>query len=199
MVSELNHRVKNTLAGVLAVVRQTGARADTLDEFAETVEGRVLAMARAHNLLSEGGWQRADLRQLVESILSPFAAPAGSRLSIEGPKLEASAEFAVTLGLILHELATNAAKYGAWSKARGGKVELSWVYRREDGRSVGLQWRESGGPPVSEPDEQGFGLKFIEQSVESGLSGEFGAEFARDGLKVRFDLPADGISCADSD
>jgi two-component system CheB/CheR fusion protein len=194
MVSELNHRVKNTLAGVLAVVRQTRGRSDTIDEFAETVEGRVLAMARAHNLLSDAGWQRADLYELMQSILSPFAEPGGPRLSIEGPSLEVNPEFAVTLGLVLHELATNASKYGAWSKAGRGKVEVSWVYHLEDGTRLSLAWRENGGPQVSEPAAHGFGMQFISHSVEAGLAGKFEADFREDGLQVRFEIPGEGIS-----
>lgn len=198
MVSELNHRVKNTLAGVIAMVRQTRARATSLEEFGATVEGRIQAMAQAHNLLSEAGWEGASLEGLVVAVLKPFAKPDGDRLKISGPSIETTAQFAVTMGLILHELATNASKYGAWSKPCKGCIELTWDYQTgEDARLV-LTWTEHDGPPARAPDKPGFGLQYIEQSTEYGLYGTLETTFGKDGFTARFDLPAGDLKKKDA-
>ncbi|MEQ8433624.1 MAG: CheR family methyltransferase [Oceanicaulis sp.] len=192
MVSELNHRVKNTLATVLAMIRQTRLRAHTLEEFHTVVEGRIQAMAAAHNLLSQTGWENADLGELAGQVLAPFARSDGERLTVGGDGVQLTAKYAVQIGLLLHELATNAAKHGAWSKAGQGRVALSWECESGDAVRLVLDWCESGGPKVTPPAKDGFGLDFIRQTVEHGMNGAVETRFPDSGFCGRITLPDAG-------
>jgi two-component system, chemotaxis family, CheB/CheR fusion protein len=197
LVSELNHRVKNTLFTVQALVHQTASGAPSVAEFESVIQSRIGAMAAAHNLLSEGDWKHAGLRQLAGSVLAPFAETGSGRLTVSGPEIEMAPSAAVAMGMILHELATNAAKYGAWSVPEGS-VALSWGYLINDGGALKLNWTEEGGPPISAPARQGFGLTFIRRSTEYELHGHFRPEFAPAGFRCSFDLPA-GMGLAQND
>jgi two-component system CheB/CheR fusion protein len=170
------------------MVQLTQSRATTVDEFAETVKGRLQAMAAAHTLLSETEWEHADLTQLVRNVLLPFATPESARIEIAGPSIELRPNAAVSVGMILHELATNAAKYGAWS-VQNGAVAVRWRHVRDDGGSLVLDWEERGGPAASEPEKPGFGLRYIRQSAEYDLHGKCRAEFGPQGFRCRFTLP----------
>ncbi len=192
MVSELNHRVKNALAVVLAVIHQTKARGASSDEFAEIVEGRVNAMAAAHNLLSERAWERAGLDDVARRVLLPFAEADSDRLTLVGSAIELRPAAVVSVGLILHELATNAAKYGAWSTAKGAVV-LRWEYVLNDPGTLRVIWKETGGPPATAPAREGFGLRFVRRSAEFELHGRCQPDFGANGFECVFELPADGI------
>lgn len=186
LMREMDHRVKNTLATVQAIAFQTHRGTETPGAFVDALNGRLKALARAHELLVRGGWGRASLGDLAEEALSAFAPP-GERLIIRGPEVRLAPELSVTMQMILHELSTNAARYGAWSGVNG-RVDLSWS--TDDG-VFRLSWRESGGPPVSEPTRRGFGSRLIQQGLAQDMSARGGLVFATDGLRLELEAPLD--------
>jgi two-component sensor histidine kinase len=188
MVSELNHRVKNNLASVLSIVRQTKKRTRSKEEFGDAVSGQLYAMSTAHTILSRGEWQRADLGELARSVLAPFADAQSTRLELTGPAIELTPKAVVSLGLVLHELATNSSKYGAWSSGEG-RVSLRWEYVQRDGGMLRVEWREAGGPPAHPPERHGFGMEFVRRTAEHELSGGCRTDFKPEGLVCTFELP----------
>ncbi|MEX2454937.1 MAG: CheR family methyltransferase [Rhodospirillaceae bacterium] len=193
MVSELNHRVKNTLATVQSIVRQTQAGSNSVEDFGAALQGRLHAMGATHNLLSDASWKHADLRKLAEEILTPFSGRDGDRLLLGGPGIELRPEHAVSIGMIFAELGTNAAKYGAWS-VPGGTVELTWKHVQSDGDALELTWAEAGGPAVTKPEKEGFGLRFIRHSTQYSLHGSYNSKFRKEGFACTFELPASRIA-----
>ncbi|WP_040485815.1 sensor histidine kinase [Lutibaculum baratangense] len=185
LVGELSHRVKNTLATVSSIAHQTLSRSATLEEFQEAFLGRLQVLSDAHDLLFQANWGRTDLRKVLERTLQPFEARPGIGLRLEGPSIMIPPRSAVTISLVLHELATNAAKYGALS-SEGGYVHLGWdVTQQEDGSNlVSLKWRERDGPTVAPPTRRGFGRTLIER----------GAAYELDGTS-RLSYHADGVAC----
>ena len=191
LLAELNHRVKNTLAAVQSVAAQTARQADSPDGFRAAFQSRLLALARSHDVLTEGNWEGAPLRGILERALVAFGGP-GARVSLSGPPVRLAPAAVVTLNLAFHELATNAAKHGALS-APGGRIEVGWALEAGEGSggpALAILWRESGGPSVRPPERRGFGSRLIER----GLPREFGAEVALDfapaGVECRIRLPA---------
>ncbi len=162
LMAELDHRVRNSLASIQSMALLTGPTAATKEEYAEKLQGRIAAMARAHGLLTREHWDGADLAEIVHDALQAF----GEAVLIDGrPDCPLRARDALNLALVLHELATNAAKYGALS-VPGGKVELRWdIMGAGDERRVHLLWRERGGPPVRAPSRQGFGTRLIQGTL----------------------------------
>src|SRR6056297_3134100 len=158
MVSELNHRVKNNLASVQAMVRRNASRVRTKDELLEVLSGQLQAMSAAHDILSSADWQSAGMRDLARSVLYPIAGT--DRVTLQGPEAELRPQIVVTLGLILQELATNAAKYGALS-SETGRIAFKWSRLADDGDEIRFEWVESDGPPIKPPERNGFGLDFI--------------------------------------
>ncbi len=183
LIGELNHRVKNTLASVQAIAFQTLKGAPSPAEFADKFTGRLQALAQAHSLLSRQTWQSASLSQLVQDQLDLGTIDEG-RCSVSGPAVELPPNLALHLALVLHELGTNAAKYGALSNSEG-HVFIDW--RLQDGRLL-LNWRESGGPPVTPPSRKGFGSVLVERSL-LGEGGVVNADFQPEGVQWQFDLP----------
>jgi len=185
---ELNHRVKNTLATVQAVISTTGRTAKTVSEFQEAVTERILALAKTHTLLIQKNGGGASLHDILQSELEPYSDAAGRRVRLDGPDVRLSADMAVTLGMAAHELTTNAAKYGALSLATG-RVDVAWGLAGEaDGaRKLTLEWREQGGPPVKEPQRQGFGSVLLKKALGRQLGSEVVMTFAPGGLEVRID------------
>jgi len=165
LVAELSHRVKNVLAVVQGIASQTFARATSLDEFREAFEGRLQALSVAHSLLLRANWRTLPLADLAAAVLAPFSA---SSVSVEGPALDLGAKQGVAMALILHELATNAAKYGALSPG-GGRVDLSWS-ETGPGR-LRLRWSETSLAADPEFRREGFGSRLIRRSVENDLGG----------------------------
>jgi PAS domain S-box-containing protein len=165
LIRELNHRVKNTLATVQSIANQTVHRAKSPDEFASSFGGRLQALARTHALLTQSSWQGAELAAIVRDQL-PLIDTEDERISFSGPVVMLNAQAALHLGLVLHELATNAIKYGALS-ARRGRLSIKWMVRSEGGRHLVLQWQERGGPKISVPQSRGFGTSLIEKSLEA--------------------------------
>jgi two-component sensor histidine kinase len=181
MINELNHRVKNTLAMIQSLARQSlggAANAGGLTAFTE----RLVALSRAHDLLSERTWQNADLADVVDRGLNPF----GARASGHGPSLSLAPNAAVTFSMILHELATNAAKYGALSND-AGQIEVLW--NTDDRRTLTLIWRERGGPPIQPPEGDGFGSRLITASVQHEFGGTVQIDHLPQGLVCTMVMP----------
>ena len=174
--NELNHRVKNTLAIVQSIVNQTLRGADDIQQASALVNARIVALARAHDLLTERSWEGADLADLVGHAVAPFVP---GRIASDGPSVDVSPSQALALSLAVHELASNAAKYGALSRPEG-RVELRWTVQA--GR-LELSWRESGGPPVVPPSRRGFGSRLIENALCRDLDGQTRLEFAPEGVR----------------
>ncbi len=187
LVREVDHRAKNALAVVQSVLRLT--KADDLNGFVQAVEGRIRAIASVHTLLSESRWEGADLARLARDELAPYQTDQVNRLKCQGPALVLRPATAQTLALALHELATNAAKYGALS-VPAGKVSLTWALAGEELR---LSWRESGGPATTQPRAKGFGLRVISASIERQLSGKVVFDWLADGLSCTITLPATDV------
>jgi PAS domain S-box-containing protein len=178
------HRVKNTIAAIQAIMTSTARSSATIEEFTKAFESRVGALARTHSLLTEERWQAVPLADLVAGELSPYDHGTGQRIVIEGPPIDLPSDTALSLGMAIHELTTNAAKYGALS-AHAGSVEVRWqVEGAGDDRSLQLTWRERGGPPVEKPTRQGFGTRLIERVLKAHAEVSVETNYAPDGLCV---------------
>jgi PAS domain S-box-containing protein len=192
LLRELDHRAKNALAVVHAAVRLT-PREDAAS-YARAIEGRVLALARAHGLLAEGAWSGAELRVLAEGELQPFQPQPGeaeaARVEIDGPGIRLGPTAAQAVSMALHELATNATKHGALS-APGGRVRLSWERDAAAGL-LRLSWEERGGPPVAgPPPRRGFGTRVLEATIRRQLGGDLQQSWRAEGLLCEITLPLD--------
>ncbi len=182
LLDELNHRVKNSLAAVMSISAQTLRTSNSLQEFKQSFERRLIALSTTHNLLSQTSWQGVDLRELVERELLPHGADEKSRIDIDGPSVWLAPNAAVALGMAVHELATNAARHGSLS-VPGGRVNVSWnVHESSNSRNLRFEWRESGGPGVVEPKRRGFGTRMIERGIQHDLQGNAKFEFAPGGV-----------------
>ena len=183
LINELNHRVKNTLATIQSIAALTARRATSVEGFMRLFQARLIALSDTHNLLTANGWERARLRDLVLQEFRPYAE---DQLRMQGPDVTLESEQALSMGLILHELVTNAAKYGALSNpdAAGGRVDVTWGEVSDDGLIV-LDWVESGGPAVAAPTQSGFGSRLIDTSVRGTLRGRATIDYALDGLHCR--------------
>jgi PAS domain S-box-containing protein len=182
LAREVDHRARNALAVVQSIVRLT--RADGIDDYMVAVEGRIRALSRAHMLLSRSRWEGADLHKLVEEELAPYRTDDESVAAV-GPQTVLQPATAQALALALHELATNAAKYGALSAA-AGKVRLNWELEPDQ---LVLQWSETGGPPVSAPCSEGYGTRVIGASIERQLGGRAAFDWRPEGLHCVLSLP----------
>jgi PAS domain S-box-containing protein len=179
LIDELNHRVKNTLAIVQSIARQSAKKGTSPEDFAKSFEGRLAALSAAQNLITAGLWRPTEIQRLIGACLQPLAI--SQQILIAGPAATLGAKTAVTMALALHELATNAVKYGALSVPEG-RVEISWSVSKE--RELLLSWTEAGGPPVKSPIHKGFGMRMIER----GLAAEFGGQ-------VEISFEPGGLSC----
>jgi two-component sensor histidine kinase len=179
LAREAEHRAKNVLATVQATVHLS--HADTPDGLKHAIAGRIQALANVHALFVQSRWSGAELHSLVTQELSPYCQDGETRARIDGPNLLLEPSTAQTIAVTLHELATNAAKYGALS-VPNGHVQIQWS-RAADGRLV-LRWTETGGPPAKPPTRKGFGTQVIERMIGGQLKGE-----------MRFDWRAEGLAC----
>jgi PAS domain S-box-containing protein len=182
LINELNHRVKNTLASIQSIVRQTLRPDETPEPVRERLIGRLLAMSAAHDVLTRESWEGAALDDIVRQGLAPFVDDQDpERLAVSGPSLRVGANTALSLALAVHELATNAAKYGALSTA-GGRVDVAWEQTAEN--QVVLTWTEHGGPPVRAPERRGFGTRLLERGLAGDLGGRPELTFAVEGVRA---------------
>jgi PAS domain S-box-containing protein len=195
LIDELNHRVKNTLATVQSLATQTARGTDSPDAFRRAFEGRLIALSQAHDQLTRRHWKSADLRDIVVAATTPHVAGLQERIAIEGEPLTVTPRVALTLAMALHELTTNAAKYGALS-APAGYISVSWRIERPAGRPalLRIEWVERDGPPVAVPKRQGFGSRFIEGSVASELQGKAVLDYASAGFRCTMDIPFDSAT-----
>jgi two-component sensor histidine kinase len=193
LAREVDHRAKNAMAIVQSIVRLT--RATTTAEYAAIIEGRIKALSRAHALLSSSRWQGANLDRLVEEELAPYRTSHAERIDAGGPKVLLEPTIAQTLALSLHELATNAAKYGAFSSA-AGKLGVRWELR---GDNLLIHWQETDGPETRKPVKTGFGTQIITGSIERQLGGEAKFEWLPAGLSCTLTIPfGDRLARADA-
>jgi PAS domain S-box-containing protein len=187
LIAELDHRVKNVLARVAVVAMQTRKGSGSMDEFVKTLDGRINSMASAHSLLSQGRWQGVGLTDLVRHQLAPYATSANTR--INGPDIMLSAAATTAVAMVLHELATNGAKYGALSMP-DGQVSVNWGHSSGDAAArLMIEWREIGGPPVAAPARSGFGTGLIRDLVPHELGGTVALVFGSDGVYCKIEFP----------
>ena len=189
VMRELTHRSKNLLAVIQAMARQTAARSLDTDSFVSTFSARLRAMAASHDLLVSHSWYGAEIRELVMAHLAQSIDPDTTQVVTEGPALRVNSDTAQNLGLALHELTTNAAKYGALSNP-DGCVNVAWAH--ENGE-VTLSWKETGGPAVSKPERKGFGSVLLERSVGQSLGGSVTVDYQPDGLECTITFPEDRL------
>lgn len=186
LVNELNHRVKNTLSSVQAIVwrglRNAGAEA----EARQGIDSRLQALSSAHNILSRKSWEGARFEDIVASIVDPYAGAHGGRVRLQGPDIAITPRVAIALALILNELATNAVKYGALTATTAGIVTLSWTLKAGD--CLVMEWVETGGPRVSPPARSGYGTQFIQRAVVGELGGSYEADFRPEGLRCVIEI-----------
>jgi len=179
LAREAEHRAKNVLVTVQATVQLT--QADTPEGVKQAIAGRIQALANVHRLFTQSRWLGADLRSVVSDELAPYCREGEARARIDGPSLLLEPNSAQTIAVTLHELATNAAKYGALS-VPAGRIQVEWS-RAADGRIV-LRWVETGGPLVKPLTRRGFGMRVMESMIREQLQGD-----------VRFDWRAEGLVC----
>lgn len=183
LAREVDHRAKNALALVQSIIRLT--RAGTVANYVDAVEGRIKALSRAHTVLSLSRWQGADLGGLIEEELAPYRTSDAGKITVEGPKILLQPTPAQTLALALHELATNAAKYGALSSI-AGRIKVAWEMKSD---RLEFRWGESGGPPAKAPASPGFGTRIILASIEGQLSGQASFDWRPEGLQCVLSVP----------
>ncbi|MER8507986.1 PAS domain-containing protein [Mesorhizobium sp. M0894] len=182
LISELNHRVKNMLAVVASITNRTRENSASKDEFAEALIGRLQAMSRAYSLLSRESWTEASVEELLRQELDPFGA---ERFELDGKRVSLKPVQGLSFGMAIHELATNAAKYGALSKP-AGRIVVKWSV--VDG-TFKLVWREKGGPRIKEPTDSGFGLTLLRGEIGYRLGGKVETSFRSNGLEVEIAFP----------
>lgn len=191
LMNEVNHRSKNILSVVMAIAQQTVA--SNSDEFLLRFSNRVRALAVNHDLLVENQWKCVDVSDLVCGQLAHFAELIGRRISVEGPPLRLMAMAAQSIGMVVHELSTNAVKHGALSTAEG-RVEIAWRIDESDaGDGFTMSWIEKGGPPVAPPGHRGFGTTVITKMTEMSLGGKVELHYAPGGLVWRLNCPAKNV------
>jgi two-component sensor histidine kinase len=192
LMAELDHRVKNTLANIQALVRQTREGATSLESFTQTLAQRIRAMSHAHDLMASARWQGATVRKLLQEELAPFRSASGTNIRMSGDDhLMLLPKAAMPFTLVVHELTTNAAKYGALSTAMG-YIDIHWE-RTGPAGPLGIQWRECNGPAVAAPMRRGFGSTLIERSLSQEIDGNCTLTFAPDGVCCVMSIPAEHL------
>jgi PAS domain S-box-containing protein len=190
LINELNHRVKNTLTSIQSIVSQTLRGAQTKEEASKAITDRILALSRAHNVLTAENWDGAELGAMVDSALEAFKVNGREAIRVVGPDLRVGPHAAMSIALALHELATNAVKYGALSSA-GGKVDIGWQLSGDD---FELIWAESGGPPVIPTDRKGFGSRLLLQVLPRELQGTADIDYRPQGIAFRLSTSLEAVS-----
>ncbi len=191
LMGELDHRVKNTLALVLSICKRTASTEETVDGFQAAFSGRIQALAATHNLLADNNWSSISIAEVVTAELDPFVSSAQARLRVEGLDALVMPRAAIALGLVFHELATNAVKYGALS-TEAGRVQVK-VTKNPDEAWLGIEWLESGGPVVRPPTKRGFGQTVITRSLQYMASGGAEIEYPATGVRCRLRVPDEDV------
>jgi PAS domain S-box-containing protein len=193
LVRELDHRVKNVLASVATVARRTREDSGSMDEFLQVFEGRIQSMANAHRLLSRNHWQGVSLADLVHRELAPCAGQGNA--SVEGPDVLLAPEATQSVAIVLHELVTNASKYGALA-TRDGRISVRWYWRREGEaeRRLVMEWVETGGGIVMPPNQTGYGTDAIRRLIPYELGGVVDLAFDAAGVRCRIELPSGAVA-----
>jgi two-component sensor histidine kinase len=190
LISELDHRVKNVLATVCSIIGQTRQGSTTFSEFVVGLDRRIRSLANTHDLLSRTRWHGVALAEIVQREFAPYG-PDNS--DVRGPSVTLKAEAAQAVAMVLHELTTNAAKFGAFSK-RSGRVLFKWWWQQNEvGPRLVIEWKEVGGPPVAEPSRPGYGSAVVRELIPFELDGTVDLAFAKDGLRCRLEIPADWV------
>ncbi len=194
LLRELDHRVKNNLANLYSLVELHSRSAGSVQDFATVLGGKILAMSRMHEITNSDGWQGISMRDLVLAMADPAvpSLPSGDRIEVEGPPLIIAQRQAAAMGMILHELFTNARKHGSLG-APEGRVHILWCVTDEKAEALAVQmiWRESGGPKISAPKKFGVGLELIEGLSRFELAGRAKLAFEPDGLRLTIDANFD--------
>jgi two-component sensor histidine kinase len=195
VMRELSHRSKNLLAVIQAMARQTARSSSDLEEFEKNYSQRLQALSASQDLVVHQNWHGAPLAELLRSILVPFVDDVDARIDLHGPSLNVTPTAAQNLALSIHELATNASKYGALS-VPAGKVSLTWAVLRGDKGDdrIRLAWVETGGPPVQKPRRQGFGHIVINKMIAQALDADVELAFAPEGVTWTLHMPASFIA-----
>ena len=189
LIQELNHRVKNTLATVQSIASNTLRTASTMDHASNAIERRLIALSQVHNVLTDRSWAAVDLHDIVAQAVQPYRNHGETRIVVRGPPVLIPPRIALALSMALHELATNAVKYGALSDD-GGRVTVRWELNEANALSrLHLMWEEAEGPPVQKPDRRGFGTRLIERSLAHDLDADVRIEFAPTGVVCSVDAP----------
>jgi two-component sensor histidine kinase len=189
LIRELHHRVKNTLATVQAIMGSTARASSSMEEFQHAFIGRIASLAKTHSLLTEERWQAVPFHDLVCLELEPYDDAAGKRIKIRGPQVDLLPDLAVPLGMAIHEMTTNAVKYGALSEF-GGVVEVTWdVLAEGSQRKLKLEWVERNGPPVEVPVRKGFGSRLLERVLRTQIYADVTTEYRPEGLQIRVLVP----------
>ncbi len=193
LVRELDHRIKNVLASVVTVARRTREDSGSMDEFLQVFEGRIQSLANAHRLLNQNHWQGVSLADLVRKELAPCVGMGSA--SVEGPEVLLSPEATQSVAIVLHELVTNASKYGALA-TKDGRISVRWDWQREGeaARRLLLEWVESGGSAVVPPSQSGYGTEAIRRLIPYELGGAVDLAFDAAGLRCRIELPSRALA-----
>ncbi|WP_336492648.1 sensor histidine kinase [Methylobacterium nigriterrae] len=189
LIRELHHRVKNTLATVQGLLGASARSATSVENFYSSFSARIISLAKTHNLLTEDYWQQASLREMLENELGPYNDAGGTRIQLDGPRIELIGDLAVPTGMAIHELATNAAKHGALSVPEG-RIKVTWDVRCADTKRIlALDWRELGGPLVQQPTRKGFGSTLLQRVLKVQCEAEIAFDFQSSGLHFRMEAP----------
>ncbi|TKW62010.1 MAG: PAS domain S-box protein [Blastochloris viridis] len=189
LMRELTHRSKNLLAVIQAMARQTARHSGTVEEFIDRFGARLHALAGSHDLLVQESWQRASIGELITSQLGHYSDLIGTQIVVDGPQIYLNPDAAQNLGMALHEMATNAVKYGALSTPKG-KVSIDWAWKGSGAKRVlRLSWKETGGPAVQAPQRRGFGSQVIERNLNRALGATVKLDYAAKGFRADMELP----------
>ena len=187
--AELDHRVKNVLATVKAIIAQTQETTSTQADFVSGLDHRITSMASTHALLSQGHWVGAALSEIVDIEFAPYG-----NAEVGGPSVTLKAEAAQVVAMVLHELTTNAAKYGAFSNQKG-RVSLKWWWQENGSHArLAIDWQETGGPSVVTPIRYGYGTSMVRELIPFELGGTVEITYAREGVRCRLEIPAEWVN-----
>lgn len=194
ILEELHHRIKNTLATVSAIASQSLRNATSIAHGQHAIEGRLLALGRAHDLLLQARWSSSSLAHIVRSAIEPYESQDAARFSIAGPEIQVASGSVIALAMMLNELCTNATKFGALSVA-AGRIEIGWRIDQQNDR-LQLIWTEKGGPPVQPPNRRSFGTRMIE-TLGKQLDGEARLDYEPEGFVYALDVPLASLKPSD--